>query len=236
MIIITTTTPTMVAIASVTEDSQSETHKTLYMIIAAIAAIAVMGSVFLLRVYFCGSSERGESYDEECQDPTTRRKRRLKSLVEEKTLRAEYKDYKLLQRSRMSTMVSSFDEGSLYETSAEADSVITGRGMASSMFHLENDDDAEELYPSGKMGAGRATECAVCLGEYKSDDLVCELECGHVFHEDCLFKWFLRSGNAQCPLCRYNLEDESNPLPPPPLDSLQSEDGPIVGLSRLNNV
>lgn len=121
MIIITTTTPTMVAIASVTEDSQSETHKTLYMIIAAIAAIAVMGSVFLvgrstrstsivvvdvqLRVYFCGSSERDASYDEECQDPTTRRKRRLKSLVEEKTLRAEYKDYKLLQRSRMSTMV-----------------------------------------------------------------------------------------------------------------------------------
>lgn len=58
-----------------------------------------------LRLYWSRSSARGASWNEEYQDPATKRRRRLKSLVEEKTLRAEYKDYKLLQRRRMSTMV-----------------------------------------------------------------------------------------------------------------------------------
>ncbi|EER12467.1 hypothetical protein Pmar_PMAR009923, partial [Perkinsus marinus ATCC 50983] len=51
----------------------------------------------------------------------------------------------------------------------------------------DDDDDAQQLYPAWKMHGETATDCAVCLGEYKPDDPVCELECGHVFHEDCLF-------------------------------------------------
>ncbi|KAF4651765.1 hypothetical protein FOL47_000187 [Perkinsus chesapeaki] len=230
--------------------SQHNPNNILFIVIAVIGAIVVMGSIFLFRLYVCNtspsSSDNGAtSWDEECQDPSTKRRSRLKSLVEEKTVRAEYKDYKILQRRRMSTMVSSFDEGSFDEESAVSDTPPTDNGAAQrhlhmvvSSFQLESGNQTNDegaFCPDWKMHTNGATDCAVCLGEYKPDDMVCELECGHVFHEDCLFKWFLRSDNVQCPLCRYDLEDESTP---PPRNRLQSEEQALVGFSGspLNNV
>ncbi|KAF4693279.1 hypothetical protein FOZ60_011503 [Perkinsus olseni] len=246
MNITTTSAPTMASLASATGSNSEppETHNILYIVIAAVAAVVVMGTVFVLRLYFCRSSGRDVSWDEECQDPATKRRRRLKSLVEEKTVRAEYKDYKILQRRRMSTMVSSFDEGSFDEASAETQPISADSGehrrlhMVVSAIQLndgiddsEHGDSGDELCPAWKLHTNGEIDCAVCLGEYKPDDMVCELECGHVFHEDCLFKWFLRSDNIQCPLCRYDLEDESSP-PSPPRNRLQSEERSLVGFSR----
>lgn len=44
--------------------------------------------------------------------------------------------------------------------------------------------------------------CAICLMEFEREDLVNELgRCGHVFHVECLEKWFDKC-QFNCPLCR----------------------------------
>ena len=48
-------------------------------------------------------------------------------------------------------------------------------------------------------------ECPICLKTNENDDKVYFVKtkkCQHVFHEDCLKKWFTSSGDFTCPICR----------------------------------
>lgn len=45
------------------------------------------------------------------------------------------------------------------------------------------------------------SECSICLSEYEEGDKIRELECKHMFHNNCLEKW-LHGCEATCPLCR----------------------------------
>eukprot|EP00397_Hematodinium_sp_SG-2012_P061061 GEMP01080324.1.p1 GENE.GEMP01080324.1~~GEMP01080324.1.p1 ORF type:complete len:110 (+),score=19.88 GEMP01080324.1:245-574(+) len=44
--------------------------------------------------------------------------------------------------------------------------------------------------------------CSICIESYQSTApvVVSILECGHVFHFDCVVKWFIE--NPRCPLCQ----------------------------------
>lgn len=44
-------------------------------------------------------------------------------------------------------------------------------------------------------------QCAICLDTIKHKEAITKLKCGHRFHSDCLQR-SLRSGNANCPMCR----------------------------------
>ena len=49
-------------------------------------------------------------------------------------------------------------------------------------------------------------ECTVCFAvvhgtNYQLPRAKCRT-CKHLFHSDCLFKWFASSGQSTCPLCR----------------------------------
>lgn len=46
-----------------------------------------------------------------------------------------------------------------------------------------------------------SNECAICLDKVLATDAITSLECGHRFHTDCMQR-SLRSGIANCPLCR----------------------------------
>ena len=46
-----------------------------------------------------------------------------------------------------------------------------------------------------------SNECAICLDKVLATDAITSLECGHRFHSECLQR-SLRSGHANCPLCR----------------------------------
>ncbi|XP_050234870.1 RING-H2 finger protein ATL29-like [Mercurialis annua] len=48
-------------------------------------------------------------------------------------------------------------------------------------------------------------ECAICLAEFKDDDLLRLLTvCYHLFHEDCIDLWL--KSNKTCPVCRSDLD------------------------------
>lgn len=49
--------------------------------------------------------------------------------------------------------------------------------------------------------------CSICLSEFQERDVCRELECKHVFHNNCLEKWLHRS-RATCPLCRKSVLPE----------------------------
>ncbi|KAJ5239533.1 hypothetical protein N7468_004152 [Penicillium chermesinum] len=56
----------------------------------------------------------------------------------------------------------------------------------------------------GKMGLSEAVDsqfvCAVCLEQVNRSEEIRELQCLHVFHRECLEKWFL-GDHYNCPLC-----------------------------------
>lgn len=43
-------------------------------------------------------------------------------------------------------------------------------------------------------------ECAICKCDWEKDDEGVELPCHHIYHEDCIKKWFESSN--KCPMCR----------------------------------
>ncbi|KAI3997730.1 hypothetical protein MKX01_011805 [Papaver californicum] len=51
---------------------------------------------------------------------------------------------------------------------------------------------------------GMVNDCAVCLSEYKDEDMLRLLpKCQHVFHRECIDSWFV--SHATCPVCRSHL-------------------------------
>ncbi|KAI3997729.1 hypothetical protein MKX01_011804 [Papaver californicum] len=51
---------------------------------------------------------------------------------------------------------------------------------------------------------GTLLDCAVCIGEYEDEDVLRLLpKCRHVFHSECIDKWF--DSHSTCPVCRSDL-------------------------------
>ena len=44
-------------------------------------------------------------------------------------------------------------------------------------------------------------KCSVCMGKLSKDEMVWELPCKHIFHEECIKTW-LKEYNYKCPTCR----------------------------------
>ena len=43
-------------------------------------------------------------------------------------------------------------------------------------------------------------ECCICLKKYTYESIATILECEHIFHKECLEKWFTKKKN--CPICQ----------------------------------
>lgn len=66
------------------------------------------------------------------------------------------------------------------------------------------------------------TTCAICLVEMEGGEKVVTLDCGHVYHVDCICNWTRRV--AICPACRYSLpvtvaSAETSAIPSPVAES-----------------
>lgn len=64
---------------------------------------------------------------------------------------------------------------------------------------LRASDDLSSMSSSFHEEAG----CAICLTNFESGQHVCEasnIQCSHVFHEECMACWLLK--HSRCPMCR----------------------------------
>jgi hypothetical protein len=66
--------------------------------------------------------------------------------------------------------------------------------------------------------------CSICREDINRDNNIKRTinHCNHEFHQKCLDKWF--ETNKTCPMCRYELTAESNPLVPANTTSVNSLD------------
>uniref|UniRef100_A0A914I4I0 RING-type domain-containing protein n=1 Tax=Globodera rostochiensis TaxID=31243 RepID=A0A914I4I0_GLORO len=48
------------------------------------------------------------------------------------------------------------------------------------------------------------TQCTTCMETFVLDETVAKLDCGHIFHPDCLKPWLQR--NNTCPICRKEID------------------------------
>ena len=55
-----------------------------------------------------------------------------------------------------------------------------------------------------------AHQCSICLEDVKCGRWVPRLECGHIFHDDCLLRWIkgIDAINNSCPVCRRLINNE----------------------------
>jgi hypothetical protein len=44
-------------------------------------------------------------------------------------------------------------------------------------------------------------ECIICLEDMKVGDKIRILECGHIYHYDCINAWIRKKGSINCPIC-----------------------------------
>tara|TARA_B110000977_G_C11065087_1_gene487499 strand:- start:512 stop:1129 length:618 start_codon:yes stop_codon:yes gene_type:complete len=52
-----------------------------------------------------------------------------------------------------------------------------------------------------KLDCTLDSKCSFCMNCLDKDEGVWELQCGHVFHQDCIKKW-LKEYSYKCPICR----------------------------------
>jgi hypothetical protein len=50
--------------------------------------------------------------------------------------------------------------------------------------------------------------CCICLCEYEEGEMLNQLDCGHVYHQECIHSWC--QNHSRCPLCNMDLEDSSD--------------------------
>ena len=46
-------------------------------------------------------------------------------------------------------------------------------------------------------------QCSICLENYTDNENIIQLKCTHIFHQECIMKWF-QTNQKNCPLCRIN--------------------------------
>lgn len=55
-----------------------------------------------------------------------------------------------------------------------------------------------------KQGDSDCPNCSICIDEFEKGDKVISLKCNHIYHKDCILKWFEKS--KFCPICRSELK------------------------------
>jgi len=76
-----------------------------------------------------------------------------------------------------------------------------------------HDDDAKS--PSKKIKDWGETECAICRIDFEETDDLRKLDCGHKFHQKCMYSWLnsrMRQEQRTCPTCSQQVTPEEEML------------------------
>ncbi|KAF7504140.1 hypothetical protein GJ744_002658 [Endocarpon pusillum] len=87
---------------------------------------------------------------------------------------------------------------------------------------LENSAKAQTLEEWAKNQTGTTDDaanmqytCAICLEGLNGSDMIRQLPCLHIYHQECLDRWY-RGWHVICPLCQRTFLDDP-PKPPKPV-------------------
>lgn len=58
----------------------------------------------------------------------------------------------------------------------------------------------ERTYRATESTENMDTICSICLGAFREGQQLFILDCGHVYHEDCILTWL--DEDSVCPICR----------------------------------
>lgn len=54
-------------------------------------------------------------------------------------------------------------------------------------------------------------ECPICYIDFEKGDNVAKLNCGHIYHKNCIILWFDKNlSSPTCPICRINMFDNKS--------------------------
>ena len=105
--------------------------------------------------------------------------------------------------------------GSLFSSFSNNQNLIniinsTLHDPSQNMYKKVIDDDAEKLIEIIKYKQEAFSDqptCMMTLNDFKEDDDIAKLPCGHIFNKDCVLKW-LKTEDARCPICRNELSSK----------------------------
>lgn len=155
-----------------------------------------------------------------------RQRRRQRTLFEKTFIdTTKLLTYKEARQSRYSRLEeeSTVEESSRSDES-KSDSVqhsSNDGGVTSRDFSLTTTGGHRHNYSGGSSSTNNSddssstnSECCVCLNQYESSGVVCQLACGHYFHVDCIQGWLksAESAKGMCPVCKqqYDSVDTCN--------------------------
>jgi len=76
-------------------------------------------------------------------------------------------------------------------------------------------------YSAGDSENNTNTRCPITLEDFQEGENVCKIRhCGHTFRRDAINNWF--QGNVRCPVCRYDIRDNSTTETTQPQQNNQS--------------
>ena len=54
----------------------------------------------------------------------------------------------------------------------------------------------------GESSSEENSDCAICLDKFDSEQMVCQLQCKHYYHLNCIYKWLEKDSSKKvCPIC-----------------------------------
>lgn len=54
-------------------------------------------------------------------------------------------------------------------------------------------------------------QCSICTNSFKNNDNIKSTPCGHLFHDDCIYKWLTKyCVEPLCPVCRHDCRNDFN--------------------------
>ena len=59
-----------------------------------------------------------------------------------------------------------------------------------------------------KLKESNRDNCIICLEDFEIDNAILSLPCSHIYHKNCILRWFLR--NKKCPTCKADFRKDKN--------------------------
>ncbi|EER16180.1 conserved hypothetical protein [Perkinsus marinus ATCC 50983] len=230
----------------------TSSRDTLLIVTSVAMGVATLALIFAVRILDrCTPSRRSRIRSEpRRRESAERRAERLHQLIDKQATRLPYGQWIDKKRNGNSSGEAAREDRAMSGKGSEQPSHVGVRKAPSTgslrinatkslsfSFSGHGLGGGPEDMPASGEGAGDddsdwSCDCAICLGEFENDEMVCELKCGHIFHEECVHGWFVSSRKPRCPVCR--MEVESNKDAEEGVE--ESSNTPEQSVSRSNDV